>query len=122
MQSNKKLPIGQLTTDLSTHNIIITTAVSINTNTTDSNGYGQNGKNVMISNGANPITITCRSDSATNFVASYTKLGLGAITFAATIDCTLVLMDATTVLNGQVGSTACLTRTGNTYYLNISNK
>jgi hypothetical protein len=76
----------------------------------------------MISNGGNNINLTCRSDAATNFVASYTKLGLGTITFTVTIDCTLILMDGISVLNGQVGSTACLTRNGNTFYLNISNK
>jgi hypothetical protein len=105
-----------------TFNITITTSVSITTDTTDSNGLLQNGRNTMISNGANAINLTCNTTSAANFVASYTKLGSAAITFVAGSGATLVLVDSTAILNGAVGSTACLTRTGNTYYLQISNR
>jgi hypothetical protein len=105
-----------------TFNITISTAVSITTDTPDSNGLLQNGRNTMISNGANAINLTCNTASAANFVASYTKLGSAAITFVQGAGTTLVLLDGTAVLNGAVGSTACLTRTGNTYYLQISNR
>lgn len=104
------------------NNIIITTAISITTNTTDTSGYGQNGRNVMISNGANAINLTCETGSTANFVASYTKLGSSTITFVAGSGSTLVQVDGTAALSGIVGSTACLTRTNNTYYLQISNR
>jgi len=107
---------------LSINNIIITTTASITTNTTDSSSYGQNGRNVMISNGANTINLSCEITSSSNFVASYTKLGASTITFIAGSGATLVQVDGTNLLNGSVGSTACLTRNGNTYYLQISNR
>ena len=76
----------------------------------------------MISNGASAINLTCEITSASNFVASYTKLGASTITFVAGSGATLVQVDGTALLNGVVGSTACLTRTANTYYLQISNR
>ena len=76
----------------------------------------------MISNGANAINLTVETSSTASFCSSYTKLGSAAITFVQGSGATLVLMDGTAVLNGAVGSTACLTRTGNTYYLQISNR
>jgi hypothetical protein len=109
-------------TQIDTVNIIITTSVSITTNTLDANSIGQHGHNVMISNGANAINITCETSSTANFCASYTKLGSGAITFVAGSGATLTTIDGTAVLNGAVGSTACLTRTGNIFYLQISNR
>ena len=108
--------------DFNTHNIVITTATSITTSTNNTSGYGQNGRNVMIANGANAINLTCETTSDANFVASYTKLGSAAITFLAGVGATLVQVDATNVFNGIVGSTACLTRNGNTFYLQISNR
>jgi hypothetical protein len=107
---------------LNVNNIIISTTASITTNTNDSSGYGQDGRNVMISNGASVINLSCETTSAPNFVASYTKLGASAITFVAGSGTTLVLVDGSAILNGVVGSTACLTRTGNTFYLQISNR
>lgn len=109
--------------DLSIHQIVINTSVSITTNTVGSvTGKGQHGRNVKISNGVNAINITCETASNADFVASYTKLGSGAITFVAGSGATLVQVDGTAILNGVVGSTACLTRNGNTYYLQISNR
>lgn len=133
MNGTKKISKGQISDYISdstqtaldalnVNNITITTAVSITTNTTDSSSYGQHGRNTVISNGANAINLTCETTSNANFVASYTKLGSSAITFLAGSGATLVQVDATNVLNGIVGSTACLTRVGNTFYLQISNR
>ena len=102
--------------------IIITTTASITTDTTGSSGFGQSGRNVLLDNGANAINLTCDTGSVSNFVASYTKLGSSAITFVAGAGATLTQVDSTAILNGIVGSTACLTRNGNTYYLQISNR
>jgi hypothetical protein len=107
---------------LSINNIIIATTSNITTNTTDSSGYEQNGRNVMISNGNTTINLTCEITSSSGFVASYTKLGTSSITFVAGVSASIVQVDGTLVLDGIVGSTACLTRTNNTYYLQISNR
>ena len=108
---------------LGVHNIKITTSASITTNTlSTTNNYDQNGRNVVISNGVNAINLTCEISSDAKFVASYTKIGSAAITFTAGTGATLVQVDGTAILNGAVGSTACLTRDGNNYYLQISNR
>ena len=109
--------------DLNVHNITITTSSSITTNTLSTiNSFNQNGRNVILSNGVNAINLTCEITSDSKFVASYTKLGSAAITFTAGSGATLVQVDGTAILNGAVGSTACLTRSGNTFYLQISNR
>lgn len=109
--------------DLNVHNITITTSTSITTNTLSTiNSFNQNGRNVILSNGVNAINLTCEITSDSKFVASYTKLGSAAITFTAGSGATLVQVDGTAILNGAVGSTACLTRSGNTFYLQISNR
>lgn len=109
--------------DLNVHNITITTSSSITTNTLSTiNYFNQNGRNVILSNGVNAINLTCEITSDSKFVASYTKLGSAAITFTAGSGATLVQVDGTAILNGAVGSTACLTRSGNTFYLQISNR
>ena len=109
--------------DLNVHNITITTSTSITTNTLSTiNYFNQNGRNVILSNGVNAINLTCEITSDSKFVASYTKLGSAAITFTAGSGATLVQVDGTAILNGAVGSTACLTRSGNTFYLQISNR
>lgn len=101
--------------------ITINTAVSVDTNTTVS-GKGQQGKNVKISNGATAINLTCLSTSNADFVASYTKIGTSTITFLAGTGATLVVMGGgLAVLNGAIGSSALLTRHGNTYYLQLNN-
>jgi hypothetical protein len=81
----------------------------------------------MIINGASAINIEVETSSNANFCASYTKLGSAAITFTAGSGATLTTVDGTAILNGAVGSTACLTRGNvspftNTYYLQISNR
>ena len=111
-----------LQTQIDVVNITITTSSSITTNTTDTNSVNQHWHNTMINNGASAINLECLTISVAGFCASYTKLGSAAITFTAAVGVTLVQMDGTAVLNGAVGSTACLTRTGNTYYLQISNR
>ena len=109
--------------DLNVHNITITTSSSITTNTLSTiNSFNQNGRNVILSNGVNAINLTCEITSDSKFVTSYTKLGSAAITFTAGSGATLVQVDGTAILNGAVGSTACLTRSGNTFYLQISNR
>lgn len=101
-------------------NITITTSISIDTDTTGS-GYSQHGRNVKISNGANAINLTVQTSSNADFIASYTQIGSAAITFVAGSGTTLVQLSGTEILNGAVGSTACLTRNGNVYYLQITN-
>lgn len=103
--------------------ITITTTTSIDTNTTGSSEYGQHGRHVKINNGANAINIQCVSTSNADFVASYEKIGVAAITFTATLPATLVQLSGTNQITAAaaVGSKACLSRNGNTYYLQITN-
>lgn len=108
--------------EVDVHSIVIATSSNITTNTTNIGGYGQHGRNTIIDNGSTPISLTCVTSSNAGFVASYTKLGTAAVTFLAGSGTTLVQVDSTGVLNGVAGSTACLTRNGNTYYLQISNR
>jgi hypothetical protein len=110
------------------YNITISGTANIDTNSPGSynsvSGYGQNGRNVMIQNLATPITITCLSTSTTDFIATYTKLGSAAISFfAGTLPSavTLITVSGLSQITGSPGSTALLTRTGNTYYLLINN-
>ena len=107
------------------NNITITTNISITTETPSTNeGYGQYGKNVMVNNGANNININVTTNTTADFIASYTKLGIGSINFQATSPAILqgfpILAPASTI-NGVAGSTALLTRTGNTFYVQINN-
>jgi hypothetical protein len=99
--------------------IIITTTVSITTDTLGNLGKTQKEKNVIIDNGVNAINITV--NGGTNFLASYLKHGTGAITFIAGAGRTLALVDGTAVLNGIVGSTASISSVGTKDYLRISN-
>jgi len=102
------------------YNILIESTVSINTQTLGTNGgaeYSQDGRNVMIQNGGTPITVTATSASS-SFIASYTKLGTGNITFAS-VPAPIAPYGA--VLNGSPGSTALLTKNGTTVYLLVNN-
>jgi hypothetical protein len=105
-------------------NILITTSSNItNLTTGTSNGisYSQNGRNVMINNGATAINFTVDIGSTpTDFIASYTKVGSATITFLFTGGFTSVIPDGN-LLSGGVGSTALLTRNGSTIYLLINN-
>lgn len=100
-----------------TPKITITTAVSITTATTDAGGLGQNGRHVIIDNGASIINITCNGGVTT----SYGKVGTGAITFVQGSGRTLVQLSGTAVMNGIAGSTATLWSNGATDYLLITN-
>lgn len=97
--------------------ITITTSISITTDTTDSNGIGQDSKHVVIDNGVNAINITCNGGVTT----SYGKVGTGAITFVQGSGRTLVQLSGTAILNGTAGSTATLWSNGTTDYLAITN-
>lgn len=99
--------------------IVITTAISITTATTDGSGNSQNGKNVIIDNGANAINITV--DAGVNFLASYLKHGSGTITFVQGSGRTLIQVNGTNVMFGAVGSTATISSIGTTDYLKIDN-
>lgn len=103
--------------DTNTNKITITTAVSITTATTDSNGLGQNGRHVVIDNGVNAINITCNGGVTT----SYGKIGTGAITFVQGSGRTLVALSGTAILNGTAGSTATIWSNGTNDYLSIAN-
>jgi len=100
--------------------ITITTSSSIDTDSTGS-GYGQHGRNTKIANSTNAINLTVQTTSNADFVASYTKIGSATITFVAGSGATLVQLSGTAAMTGSVGSTATLTRHGNTYYLQITN-
>lgn len=97
--------------------ITITTSTSITTATTDSNGVGQDGHHVIISNGVNAINLTCNGGVTT----SYGKVGTGAITFVQGSGRTLVQLSGTAILSGIAGSTATLWSNGTTDYLTITN-
>jgi len=97
--------------------ITITTSVSITTATTDAGGLGQNGRHVVISNGASAINLTCSGGVTT----SYGKVGSGAITFVQGSGRTLVQLSGTAILNGIAGSRAILWSSGTTDYLEIIN-
>jgi hypothetical protein len=103
--------------DTSTTKIIITTAVSITTATTDARGIRQDGRHVVIDNGVNVINLSCNG----GVTSSYGKTGTGAITFVQGSGRTLVLLSGTAVFNGIAGSTATLWSNGTTDYLSINN-
>jgi len=104
-------------------NILITTSSNITTDTLGSSGgvnYSQNGRNVMINNGATAITLTMFNTSTpTDFIASYTKIGTATITF--TFSALGIIFPNGNLLSGGPGSTALLMRNGSTAYLLINN-
>lgn len=137
LEVNGSIAAGGFRTDLGTGNqqllangtiasfsIKITTSVSITSTTTGVDavsGTGsqfQNGRNVIIANGANAINYTCNGGI---MAATYLKTGTAAITFVAGGGRTLVLMSGTAVLNGIAGSTASLMSDGTVDYLYITN-
>lgn len=99
--------------------IKITTLTSITTTTNDANGRGQQGRNVVIDNGANAINIAV--NGIDGFVASYMKHGSGIITFVQGAGRTLVKVDGIDKLEGIAGSTATISSVGTKDYLRISN-
>lgn len=107
------------------YNILITTAVNITTETNGTSGglsYSQNGRNVMINNGASAITVAATvASTATDFIASYTKVGSATITFTFTGTGATIVQPNGLVLSGTPGSTALLTKNGTTLYVLINN-
>lgn len=99
--------------------ITITTAVSITTDTLDSNGFGQNGRDTTIDNGANAINITINGGVGKIFTGF--KGGTGAITFVAGSGRTITQRSGTLVMNGAVGSTYAIKSVGTVDYLYINN-
>lgn len=99
--------------------ITISTVVNITTDTLDTLGFKQKGRNVILDNGGTAINLVV--NGGVGFSASYMKFGTGSITFLAGSGRTLVQVDATAVLNGIVGSTATITSVGTVDYLRISN-
>ena len=109
-------------TGYTVYNILITASANITTQTTGTSGgvsYVQNGRNVMINNGATAITIDV-TNAVTDFIASYTKIGNANITFIGT-GITFVNSFSGVVLNGLSGSTALLVKNGSNVYLSINN-
>jgi hypothetical protein len=106
-------------------NILITTSSNITNQTTGtSNGvsYSQNGRNVMINNGATPITFTANiANTPTDFIASYTKLGVSSATITFTFVGFIIVFPNGNLLSGNPGSTALLIRNEGTIYLLINN-
>jgi hypothetical protein len=112
--------LGATTIQPLIYNILITSEVGITTQHLGINEgleYSQDGRNVMIANGTVPIQVTA-TNASSSFIASYTKLGTGNITFATSG--TLVAPYGA-VLNGSPGSTALLTKNGTTVYLLVNN-
>jgi len=92
------------------------------TGTSNAVSYPQDGRNVMISNGATAITITANTLSTKNdFITSYTKVGTAAITFLFTGTGRTEIIPNGVILSGSPGSTALLTKNGNIFYLLINN-
>jgi hypothetical protein len=109
------------------YNIIISSFPG-NTITTQTQGtyngksYSQNGRNVMIDNGTTAITVAATvTNTPTNFIASYTKIGTGNITFTFTGTGFIFITPNGAVIDGGAGSTALLTKNGPTVYLLINN-
>jgi hypothetical protein len=112
--------LGATTIQPLIYNILITSAVGITTQTLGTNGgldYSQDGRNVMIDNGSTAIQVTA-TNASSSFIASYTKLGTGIITFASS---PVPIAPYGTQLNGNPGSTALLTKNGTTVYLLVNN-
>jgi hypothetical protein len=112
--------LGATTIQPLIYNILITSEIGITTQTLGTNGgleYSQDGRNVMIANGAVPIQVTA-TNASSSFIASYTKLGTGIITFASS---PAPIAPYGTQLYGKEGSTALLTKNGTTVYLLVNN-
>jgi hypothetical protein len=112
--------LGATTIQPLIYNILITSEVGITTQHLGINGeleYSQDGRNVMIANGTVPIQVTA-TNASSSFIASYTKLGTGSITFVTSG--TLVAPYGA-ILNGSPGSTALLTKNGTTVYVLVNN-
>jgi hypothetical protein len=98
----------------------MTTGINILISTSSNITNLQNGRNVMIDS-ATPITLTIDAlNTVSDFIASYTKLGAGTVTFALNNFSAIVNPNGV-LLNGLPGSTALLVRNGGTICLLINN-
>lgn len=106
---------------------IIKTISSVSTINTsakdDSNIYGMNGKNMIIANGANAVTIQILVTAEPDFLSIISKNGTGDITFTAGAGVTIRQMVYTNIMHGTLGSVAKIERVigTNTFNLYIRN-
>jgi len=98
---------------------IITTAVSITTETISDSGLLQNNHENIIKNDVNNINLTV--NGVDGFNAKYIKNGTGSITFLQGSGRTLVLVDDTALLTGGSGITASIISIGTTDFLRVNN-
>jgi hypothetical protein len=99
--------------------VTVATSTSFNTELLSDSGYPQNGKNVVVKNGANNISITVGGTE--NGVYSFQKEGTGTITFVAIEGKTIREVDGTSVMDGLEGSTASVSVVDSVISLKISN-
>lgn len=99
--------------------VVLTTTTNISASKLDPNGNTQIGKNVVINNGA--FNINYILDVNDGFVATYLKIGNGAVTFIAQSGRTLVLINGLSSMNGAIGSSATVSSVGTVDYLRITN-
>ena len=97
--------------------IKINSTTEITNQTKNSDGFSQNGKNVLIDNGSTTINykINLVSDTEENFLITGVKLGTAAINFVSgTGSPILTQVDYTLAVNGARGSRFMISRVGNT--------
>ncbi len=97
--------------------IKINSSTEITNQTTATNGYTQNGKNVLIDNGSAAINykINLSSDTEENFLITGIKLGAAAVTFTVGSGSPILTkIDNTLAVNGTKGSRFMISRVGNT--------
>ena len=97
--------------------ILITTAVGIDTTTTDANDVPQKGRNVGVDNGATAINYDVNSNDS--FYTKIVKLGTADMTFIEGAGRTLVFVDDTDILTGEPGAVAEIFSIGVTDYLRV---
>ncbi len=85
------------------------------------NGYTQNGKNIIVNNGANNISIACDATSESDFLATYVKVGSGEITFKSSTGALVNPTDGVLKMNGSKGSRAMICRVNNEFLIYIQN-
>lgn len=98
---------------------VISTTSSITTNTLTDDGYNQDGRCIIINNATYSINLTV--DSYDRFTSTYLKHGTASISFVEGSGRTLIQVDGTLSLNGDIGSTATIISYGTTDYLRVSN-
>lgn len=99
----------------------ITTSTNITTSTLGEGNLSQNGRNIIIDNGVNDITITCDASVSANFMASYTVVGVGKVTIAGSGILLVDVYGLNKISQGNPGRSFTLERFGTTIYLKINN-